>query len=296
MGLLDKHSGPIYSPVPSERSADSSDGLLYDGDVHSNSPETRRSRKKTVLIALGGFFVFVAYSVLLVTATSMWWKKERLHGANVIDSPIRKYIQYEPKIFEMTETSKDYPLVGQPSDELDARWSNLMQYFYAQVPASYMKKLGREKTGIRLKNGNYLANFAWVHQLHCIKRLHQAHFPERYYPNMTDFEKELQTEHSLHCLQMLVEAIMCKADETPLTMIWFDNSILPGGNRTIAHECVNWDRLLRGMDEIKVDPFEPGVLVHPKFGPVVPDGRYTKLDNRIGYIFNPVPLDRDKYP
>ncbi|KAB5578043.1 hypothetical protein GE09DRAFT_952091 [Coniochaeta sp. 2T2.1] len=196
----------------------------------------------------------------------------------------------------MTETSKDYPLVGQPSDELDARWSNLMQYFYAQVPASYMKKLGREKTGIRLENGNYLANFAWVHQLHCIKRLHQAHFPERYYPNMTDFERELQQEHSLHCLQMLVEAIMCKADETPLTMIWFDNSILPGGNRTIAHECVNFDTLLKGMDEIKVDPFEPGVLVHPKFGPVLPNGRQTQLDNRIGYIFDPVPLDRDVYP
>jgi hypothetical protein len=80
-------------------------------------------------------------------------------------APIRKYIEYEPKIFHMTETSKDYPLVGQPSDELDARWSNLMQYFYAQVPASYMKKLGREKTGIRLDNGNYLANFAWVHQV-----------------------------------------------------------------------------------------------------------------------------------
>ena len=68
----------------------------------------------------------------------------------------------------MTKLAKDYKLVGQPSDELDQRWSNLMQYFYAQVPASYMKKLGREKTGIRLKNGNYLANYAWVHQLHCI--------------------------------------------------------------------------------------------------------------------------------
>jgi len=239
---------------------------------------------------------FVAYSILLRSLTSMWWRKERIHGANVIDTPIRKYIEYEPKIFKMTETSKDYQLVGQPSDELDARWSNLMQYFYAQVPASYMKKLGREKEGIQLENGNYLGNFAWVHQLHCIKRLHQAHFPDRYYPNMTEFEKELQQEHSLHCLQMLVEAIMCKADETPLTMIWFDNSILPGGNRTIAHECVNWDRLIEGMEEIKVDPFEPGVLVHPKFGAVLPDGRYTTLDNRIGYIFDPVPLDRDQYP
>jgi hypothetical protein len=95
---------------------------------------------------------------------------------------------------------------------------------------------------------------------------------------------------------MLTEAIMCKADETPLTMIWFDNSILPGGNRTIAHECVNWDKLLEGMDEIKVDPFEPGLLMHPKFGAVTPEGRYTEFKDRIGYIFDPVPLDRDVYP
>ena len=95
---------------------------------------------------------------------------------------------------------------------------------------------------------------------------------------------------------MLVEAIICNADSTPLTMIWFDNSILPGGNRTGPHECVNFERLLEGMDEIKVDPFEPGLLVHPKFGPVVPDGRATVFDNRIGYIFDPIPLDREQYP
>lgn len=89
---------------------------------------------------------------------------------------------------------------------------------------------------------------------------------------------------------------MCKADETPLTMFWFNASILPGGNRTIAHECVNWDRLLEGMEKIKVDPFEPGLLVHPKFGAVLPDGRDTVLADRIGYIKDMTPLDRDLYP
>ena len=58
-------------------------------------------------------------------------------------------------------------------------------------------------------------------------------------------------------------------------MIWFDNSILSGGSRTLARECVSSDRLLEGIDAIEVDPFEPGILVHPKFGPVLPDGRYT---------------------
>ncbi|KAM7192105.1 hypothetical protein V8F33_008530 [Rhypophila sp. PSN 637] len=295
MGILEEKAEAEYSPIDSDRSTSSSDGFLYDGE-HPAYQRPKSSLRKKLYLALGGLTVLVIYSLALISATSAWWKREMKHGANVIDSPIREYIHYEPKIFKMTETSKDYQLVGQPSDELDKRWSNLMQYFYAQVPAEYMKKLGREKTGIRLENGNYLANYAWVHQLHCIKRLHQAHFPERYYPHMTDFERELQTEHSLHCLQMLTEAIMCKADETPLTMIWFDNSILPGGNRTVAHECVNFELLLEGMDKAKADPFEPGLLIHPKFGPVLPEGRNTTLDNRIGYIFDPVPLDRDVYP
>lgn len=89
---------------------------------------------------------------------------------------------------------------------------------------------------------------------------------------------------------------MCKVDETPLTLFWFENSILPGGNRTIAHECVNWDRLIEGMEKVKVDPFEPGVLIHPKFGPVLPNGRDTVLDDRIGFGLHSVPLDRDQYP
>jgi hypothetical protein len=183
MGLLEKTEEASYSPLGSERSASSSDDLLYDGHF-SGLGKPKASRRTRVAYFLGALALFLAYSGLLVTTTSMWWKRERIHGANVIDSkldqcaaltvwqmltaspaPIRKYIEYEPKIFHMTETSKDYPLVGQPSDELDARWSNLMQYFYAQIPASYMKKLGREKTGIKLENGNYLANFAWVHQV-----------------------------------------------------------------------------------------------------------------------------------
>ncbi|KAF2442886.1 hypothetical protein P171DRAFT_363646 [Karstenula rhodostoma CBS 690.94] len=196
----------------------------------------------------------------------------------------------------MTETSKDYGLVGQPSEELDRNWSNIMQYFYAEIPKEYMEKLERTKEGIRLPNGNYLANYAFIHQLHCLKRLYQSYFPDYYWPDMTEEETELQHEHSLHCLQMLVEQVMCNADIVPLTMHWFDESILPGGNRTIAHECVNWDRLLEGMEKNKVDPFTPGLLVHPKFGPVLPNGRQTKLDNRIGYVKHATPLDRTQWP
>lgn len=71
---------------------------------------------------------------------------------------------------------------------------------------------------------------------------------------------------AVHCLEMVIEGVMCKADETPLTLRWLDNTPLPTGNRSIEHECVNWDRITEGLEKYKVDPFVPGVFVHPKFG------------------------------
>lgn len=86
MGFLDKKDEPVYSPVPDDRSSSSSDSLLYNGDEPKlGSARSRTSIKKKALIGVGGFLVLLAYSSLLITVTSMWWKKERLHGANVID-------------------------------------------------------------------------------------------------------------------------------------------------------------------------------------------------------------------
>lgn len=228
MGAIQKESKPAYSPIADDQSVTESDDLLYDGFKSLHTKEFRRSR----WVILGGVLAFVAYSVVLVTASSMWFRKERVHGANVIDSkglrmspiqvhdtnsppaPIRKHIKYEPTYFSHTETSKDYKLVGKPSDELDKNWSSIMQYFYAEVPKEYIQSLDRERDSIRLPNGNYLANYAFIHQLHCLvgdfilvfhlpmtshnsqKRLHQSYFPEHYWPDMTEEEKELQLEHS----------------------------------------------------------------------------------------------------
>jgi hypothetical protein len=187
MAFSEKNTTRAYSPVQEDQSSDSareSDELLHGGYPTLRPQKT--SRKRQALIVTAGVVFLLVYSIILTTATSMWWKKERIHGANVIDSqlpvhlslshdndhdivaPIRKYVEYEPTYFKMTETSKDYGLVGQPSEELDRKWSNIMQYFYAEIPKEYMEKLGRTQEGIRLPNGNYLANYAFIHQLHCL--------------------------------------------------------------------------------------------------------------------------------
>lgn len=86
MGLLDRKTGPTYSPVPDDRSAGSADNLLYDGhQFDSDHSRSRSSHKKLAVFTVGSFLALLVYSALLVTATSMYWKKERIHGANVIE-------------------------------------------------------------------------------------------------------------------------------------------------------------------------------------------------------------------
>ena len=85
MGFVGKHvSG--YSPVGDEKDSQSSresDELMNE---YSHRPKPKRSRKKRICIAVGGLVSLIVYSVMLMAVTSMYWKKERLHGANVIDS------------------------------------------------------------------------------------------------------------------------------------------------------------------------------------------------------------------
>ena len=87
MAFAEKDATTAYSPLRDDQSSDSareSDELLHDG--YPTARPSKSSRKKRALIAISSVALLLAYSFLLTTATSMYWKKQRVHGANVIDS------------------------------------------------------------------------------------------------------------------------------------------------------------------------------------------------------------------
>jgi multisubunit Na+/H+ antiporter MnhB subunit len=57
---------------------------LYEGykSLYTRNKTTRWSR----WFIAGAVLIFVAYSAILVALPYLWFKKERLHGANVINS------------------------------------------------------------------------------------------------------------------------------------------------------------------------------------------------------------------
>ena len=82
--------------------------------------------------------------------------------------PLRSFVRYEPTHLMVGEESKDYELMGKPSDELDAAWKHLMQDFFTEVPYSYVAKVDRLDEGIPTKDGGFLATYSFMHNLHCL--------------------------------------------------------------------------------------------------------------------------------
>lgn len=90
MAISEKETGPGYVPIEDDdfsASGRESDELLSDG-YPTARPRKSASIKKKIFIAVGSLVALTAYSILLTTVVSLWWKKERVHGANVIDSMI----------------------------------------------------------------------------------------------------------------------------------------------------------------------------------------------------------------
>ncbi|KAG6015465.1 hypothetical protein E4U54_003446 [Claviceps lovelessii] len=277
LSAFEKSKSPEYMPVDASSEGDNEDDSLMN---HRWKPvNSRMSRVYVYAARVSGVLI---YTILLVTVTSWWWQRERLHGPGVIKSPLTPHIQYEEKFFPKMDTHK-YSIMGPPSPELDAKWDDLTQFFFTEFPYDDMKKLGREKEAIQLPNGNFMVLYTVNHLLHCLKRLHHSRHPEYYYPNMTEQEKIKGNKHDMHCLEDLVQEVICHADTAPYTTRWYQKDPRPTGNSDIAHECVNWDMLKAELKRKHVNPWEPGLLIHPVFGPVVPDGKNTVFPERMGF-------------
>ncbi|KAG5982194.1 hypothetical protein E4U55_002212 [Claviceps digitariae] len=277
ISAVEKSKSLEYMPIDA-----SSDGENEDDSLMNHRWKPVNSRISRFYTYTAQIAAVLLYSILLITVTSWWWQRERLHGPGVIKTPLTPYIHYEEKLFPKMNTHK-YSIMGPPSPELDAKWDDLTQFFFTEFPYEDMKRLGREKEAIQLPNGNFMVLYTVNHLLHCLKRLHHSRHPEYYFPNMTEEEKIKANKHDMHCLEDLVQEVICHADTAPYTTRWYQKDPRPTGNSDIAHECVNWDLLKAELKRKHVDPWEPGLLVHPVFGPVVTDGKNTVFPERMGF-------------
>ena len=103
-------------------------------------------------------------------------------------------------------------------------------------------------------------------------------YESHYFPNLTAREAHENRLHSFHCLDLLRQTVMCKADVSLVTMRWGHTQQMPLGNFSTSHTCRSWDAIDQWAGEHAPKRLmEPGWLKHPTFVDVVAEGNRRKM-------------------
>ncbi|KAG2059409.1 hypothetical protein BDR06DRAFT_724979 [Suillus hirtellus] len=223
-----------------------------DGDEKLAKRFGAESRLKSHTLRL-----WLSHGVLICTSILSFALWMRTPSTQLINDTPSVYspasVAVEP-VFIRFNGSLDFPSIyrGPPSPEIDAAWNrianNLTQMTReeilkggtseAELPwkARYPEKIGRQ----------YIGFMEAIHQLHCVNFLRQASWWE-YYESIK--EPVFQTTprvvraHLDHCIEMLRQNIMCRADTTMISWYWVQGETTPYPNFNTRHRCRNFDKI-----------------------------------------------------
>ncbi|CAG8981218.1 hypothetical protein HYALB_00012547 [Hymenoscyphus albidus] len=169
--LLEWKSSP-YTAIPASES-------------HISIPESSHSQKQPYKFR--NAIPFLLHFLFFTTYTTIFFASQR--NSNRLD-PLG--IPYEQKIFEVStslNTSSARLYAGEPSEELEAAWGELLKsilpppFFLKEskhtdvknqdanirIPEAEIRKLGRLDQAVRFTDGSgYFAQMTVYHHLHCI--------------------------------------------------------------------------------------------------------------------------------
>ncbi|KAK0644337.1 hypothetical protein B0T16DRAFT_310890, partial [Cercophora newfieldiana] len=113
------------------------------------------------------------------------------------------------------------------------------------VDRSTLAKLNRTKAAVQYpQSGTYKAALEVYHHLHCLNYIQMYTFYDYYSvrnPVMLSETAEERFDHKDHCIDILRQAIMCRADLNVYTYHWSREYSQPVGNLFSHHRCVDWD-------------------------------------------------------
>ncbi|KAI0432185.1 hypothetical protein F5Y09DRAFT_166537 [Xylaria sp. FL1042] len=236
---------------------------------------------------LGHTLIAMTYFFLITIAV----RKLMPRLPNLIYIPARDVLEWQ--VAEMYTSEADpSPYMGM-SDESDAAWHELMQHTSFRLTDEELRRLNR--TSVALGDGGYMAMPTVFHELHCLKMV-------RWNMNLTRYghwfgvrDHEELHEHIDHCMDVIRQSIMCRADMSPMTFDWTLKSRVPEANFDTDHECINWNKVEAWLEERRVDIYAPGILNHPVYGPSYPGGHrlIEEWDVPKTLPFQPLPGKRE---
>ncbi|ETS85843.1 hypothetical protein PFICI_03868 [Pestalotiopsis fici W106-1] len=283
---------PIYSGIDTHDETDSGseDTLL---DKTSTYPAGGHVRRFPWLWVHCICLAFYCALFLTITVSSQEYH-QCADDQSMVWSPAREALQPE-KVFFWNEVGTDENVYkGPPSPELDAAWNQLVAYSNLRIKAEDLKKIDR--TSVRLSDASgHLTEYYWSglnvhHQIHCLKLLRQALYPDYYFKGNVKLQRHLE-DHLDHCIDNIRLTLMCKADISLGSYDWVDNNRRPLTNFRSEHSCYNWDKVNNWARDRHFDIYDNVTLVHPFLGksyPLDAEGNYVYTADEDPFLGNKI--------
>ncbi|MCJ1440939.1 MAG: hypothetical protein MMC23_001425 [Stictis urceolatum] len=225
-----------YSAVPSEELESAGYGQAECSRCHKNSSPTRRAPW-----FLLHFLFICSYSLLF------WYYLPASPNAEsvAIEAPFSPaHVAIKEKVIQYDDGWENSPYSGEPCQESDQAWHKLMENTAVRITPDELQKLN-STSSMQLNSGDFVVGLGVYHELHCLKKTRQLIHADYYYPNMTEEEHKDLLMHSYHCIELLRQASMCRADVIPFTLkpATPDEDSLADLLSSGHHKCVDWDHL-----------------------------------------------------
>ena len=80
-----------------------------------------------------------------------------------------------------------------------------------------------------------------------------------------------------NCIDVLRQAILCRADISLFTLQWSEAETMPRADFSHKHECVDWETLNAWTAKRSIPDEKMRNLKHPLYGSAFPEGHGSRL-------------------
>ncbi|ODM22543.1 hypothetical protein SI65_00131 [Aspergillus cristatus] len=267
--MLSRPSGP-QSPTEDESNVaflqDNNDDEEFISKEKDFQPNTKPFYQRHLTAILVHTLIVLCYIVL---GAGILLRYKGNCVPDFIPTPLQNAIHYKTDIL-----ATDDHEFGPPSPEIDAVWTNLLQYSNIRLSRDELSDDYRDNPALaEISDGSGIyGSIAVFHSVHCIKRLRYLLYADHYHANATERAMFELKRHGEHCLSYLLQSAKCNVDLTVFPMQWGEKTRIPFGIDQGHHQCKDWDRIQEWARERSFDIYEPGLLVHPNYGWAYSDG------------------------
>jgi hypothetical protein len=140
-----------------------------------------------------------------------------------------------------------------PSPEVDEAWSRISGTYIITAPSSAIREAGKDpsqivKAPLSWGRGEdaYPVDLDALHQVHCLNALRKDIFYDYYYGSLN--RSHFYLAHRAHCIHILLQNLMCKADADLITMKWVQKESWeaekPWPDFSVVKKCRNFEALV----------------------------------------------------